>query len=179
MLLVLVNPAKADGLSREATVTGLGGNGTCTVEVNVDGVAEVEISGNMGYLTTISGQPAHWRRFQCNTPLPRDPADFQLARAAGRGFLRLVREPRGSGGRAVIRIDDPNPGRGVYTFDLQWRDPRGGTWPPMHHPPGWGRGSGGFPPTDSVVACQDSVTNRLRHDGYAFVTFDRTSGLFH
>ncbi len=114
----------------------------------MDHAAEVEISGDNGLLTTIAGQPAVWRRFQCNAPLPRNPADFRLVRLDGRGTLRLVQEPGGTRGRAVIQINDPKGGRANYAFDLQWRG--------MGHAPG----PGGFPMPRAIRACQDLVTDR-------------------
>src|ERR1700678_3541819 len=130
MVVVCATTAHANPVSRRATITGGGGNGRCTIEVNVDASAEVEISGDMGLLTTVAGQPADWRRFQCNAPLPANPADFRFTKMNGRGNIRLVQDPRSTRGRALIRIDDPQSGRGGYTFDLQWRGPGGGGWTP-------------------------------------------------
>jgi len=183
ILGVLMPVAQANPVSRRATLTGGGGNGRCTIEVSVDDSAEVEVSGDMGLLTTISGQPAEWRRFQCNAPLPPKPVDFRFVRIGGRGAIRLIQDPRSTGGRAVIHIDDPQRSRGVYTFDLQWRGPGGGGWTPGPPPPqpghwpspGSGAGPGGFPTARAIRLCQDSVTTRLNRDGYHYVNFDRTS----
>jgi hypothetical protein len=160
--------APANPVSRRATITGGGGNGRCTVEVSVDHSAEVEISGDRGLLTTTAGQPATWRRFQCNTPLPRNPVDFRLGGTNGRGTVRLIQDPRSTGGRVVVQITDRQGGRATYSFDLQWRGPRnGGGWTPGHGP-------GGFPMARAIQICQDSVTGRLNRDGYSYVTFERT-----
>lgn len=106
---------------RRATLTGgRGDRGKCTIEVDVDDVAEVEVSGDSGRLRTLAGQPAEWRRFECSDPLPRNPADFRFRGIDGRGRVTLVRDPR-SGGRAVVRIEDPRGGREGYTFDLEWQ----------------------------------------------------------
>jgi hypothetical protein len=121
----LIQPAPANPVSRRATITGGGGNGRCTIEVSVDHSAEVEISGDTGLLTTTAGQPAAWRRFQCNAPLPRNPVDFRLGAINGRGTVRLIQDPRSTRGRAVVQINDPKGGRAWYTFDLQWRGPGG------------------------------------------------------
>lgn len=175
ILAGLAQSAHANPVSRRATITGGGGNGRCTIEVTVDHAAEVEISGDMGLLTTVAGQAADWRRFQCNAPLPANPTDFRFAKMNGRGSMRLVQDPRSTRGRAVVRIDDPQGGRGGYTFDLQWRG-AGGGWTPGPPPPypGHGPGTGGFPMARAIQACQDSVSLRLRGDGYHFVTFENT-----
>jgi hypothetical protein len=174
--------AYANPVSRRATITGGGGNGRCSIEVSVDHAAEVEISGDNGLLTTTAGQPAAWRRFQCNAPLPRNPVDFRFGGSNGRGTIRLVQDPRGTGGRAVVQITDPQGGRANYTFDLQWRGPGGGggwtpgapTAPPDHGTwPGSGHG-GGFPMARAIQICQDSVTDRLSRNGYSHITFERT-----
>ena len=170
ILFVLTEVAGANPISRRATITGGGGNGRCTVQISVDHTAEVEVSGDMGVLTTIAGQPASWRRFQCNAPLPSNPVDLRFAKTQGRGTVQMVQDPRRTGGRAVVHISDTQGGRSEYTFDLQWRGPGGG-WapgPPSGHWPGPGGSMG-----RAMEACQDSVTNRLNGDGYRYVTFDR------
>ena len=94
--------------------------GKCTIEVEVDGVADVEVRGDTGYLRTLQGQPSTWRRFECTSAMPRNPVDFRFKGIDGRGDVRLMREP-GSAGAAVVRIDDNKGGREGYTFDLEWR----------------------------------------------------------
>jgi hypothetical protein len=189
ILTGFMQPAHANPVSRRATITGVGGNGRCTIEVTVDHSAEVEVSSDTGLLTTVAGAPSRWRRFQCNTPLPANPVDFRFIRTAGRGTLRLVQDPRSTGGRAVIHIDDPQGGEANYTFDLQWRGPSGGWAPPPPppgpgpfpgHGPGWGggpgpgHGPGGLPTARVIRLCQDSVTDRLNRQGYRYVTFEST-----
>jgi len=163
---------------RRATITGGGSGerGKCTMEVVVDGAAEVEVSGDTGRLRTLSGQKAFWRRFQCTEPLPFNPGDFRFIGVDGRGSVRLLRDPRNNRGDAVVRIDDPRGGREGYTFDFQWRGSGRGGWPPAppQPPPGRGPGRGGFPMAKAIRLCQDSVTDRLNRDGYPYVTFERT-----
>lgn len=109
--------------------------GTCTAEVEVDGVAEVGIRGNEGRIRTLSGQPASWRRLECTGPLPTSFSDFRFKGVDGRGKQTLVVDPRSGGGMAVVRIEDPQGGREGYTFDIEWRagagwdqDGRTGSW---------------------------------------------------
>jgi hypothetical protein len=187
-LFLLLQPAQADTAYRRATITGGGGgNGWCTIEVNVDHAAEVEISGDSAVLRTLAGQQSFWRRYQCNRPLPRNPSDFRMERIGGRGTVRLLRNPRNNGGKAVVHIEDPKGGRGVYTFNIQWSGFGGGGWqpappsptpgwPPAPLPPAPGHppGPGGFPMARAIRICQESVTNRLNRDGYPVVTFERT-----
>jgi hypothetical protein len=79
-LFLLGQSLHATTVTRQATMIGFGGaNGKCTVEVNVDGVAELEISGDTGSLKTLAGQTAVWRRFQCNQPLPHNLAISALS----------------------------------------------------------------------------------------------------
>jgi hypothetical protein len=178
LLAGLAQSAHANPVSRRATITGGGGNGRCTIEVSVDHAAEVEISGDMGVLATTAGQPAAWRRFQCNSPLPPRPVDFRLGRINGRGTVRLMQDPRETRGRAVIQITDPQGGRGSYTFDIEWRG-SGSGWTPGAPPwpgpgPGPGHDPGGFPMPRAIRMCRDSVTSRLNRDGYRHVTFEGT-----
>src|SRR5215813_2620197 len=110
----------AQNYSRRAAISGGGSDrGKCTIEVVVDGAAEVEVRGDTAYLRNLAGQPAQWRRFECNGPLPPNPIDFRFAGVDGRGRQQLVRDPR-NGGAAVVRIEDPQGGSEGYTFDLFW-----------------------------------------------------------
>ena len=110
-----------------AQIRGGGGDrGKCTIEVEVDSVAEVEIRGDEGRLRTISGSPAVWRRMVCNQPLPSNPLEFHFSGVDGRGNQMLVRDPASNRGTAVIRIEDPKGGREGYTFDIEWRGAGGG-----------------------------------------------------
>jgi len=172
MLVMLTLPAFGNPVPRSATIVGGGGYPQCTIEVTVDGSAEVEIFADSGQLTTLSGRDASWRQCQCSAPLPHMPMDFGLSAVEGRGSVRVVREPRSNGGRAVVRIDDPQAGAGRYRFDFQWQGPGGGGWSPGP-PSGRGPGRGGFPM--AMRACQDSVTAQLNQSGYPYVNFTSTT----
>ena len=134
---------------RQAEIRGgRGDEGKCTIEVDVDDVAEVEIRGGRGWLRTLSGQPSTWRRFICSEPLPPNPRDFRFQGIDGRGRQNLVQDPS-RGGRAVVRIEDPRAGREGYTFDLIWRLGGGGGFegrPPVGRPPVVVGGGGPRPP---------------------------------
>jgi len=113
--------ATGNAQPRRAQITGGGDRdrGKCTIEVVVDGAADVEVRGDTANLRTLAGQPAQWRRFQCNTVMPLHPVNFRFSGIDGRGRQQLVRDPRGSA-PAVVRIDDPKGGSEGYTFDLEW-----------------------------------------------------------
>src|SRR5260370_16684655 len=119
--------------SRRATA--MGGvstdRGKCTIEVGVDGAAEVEVRGDTANLRNLAGQPPRWRRFECNGPLPPNPLDFRFAGVDGRGRQQLVQDPR-NGGVAVVRIEDPPNGSEGYTFHLFFSR----TYHTMHPNPG-------------------------------------------
>ena len=148
---VVAFPAGAQQYQRRATMVGGGGpdRGKCTIEVVVDGSAEVEIRGDQGIIRNISGRPAEWRRFQCSAPLPRNPAGFRFAGVDGRGRQQLVGDPR-NGGVAVVRIEDPQGGSEGYTFDLIW----GGVNEPVRIPE---RPSRRFTVEQAISVCQDGV----------------------
>lgn len=112
---------EAQTYSRRATATGNIGadRGKCTIEVVVDGAAEIAVRGDTATLRNLAGQPPQWRRFECNGPLPANPVDFRFAGVDGRGRQQLVQDPRSSG-VAVVRIEDPQSGSEGYTFDLLW-----------------------------------------------------------
>jgi len=163
-------PIGAQTVERRATLTGGGGNdsGKCTVEVYVDGSADVEIRGDRGSLRTVSGQPAQWRRFECSGPIPTNPGDFRFSGVDGRGRQELVQDPRNGRGAAVVRIQDSNGGAEGYTFDLVWRG-AGPVSNPTGHPSG-GMDHGNSP-RDGARACQDAVRERANQQ-YGFRDID-------
>ena len=143
----IAGSVEAQTVSRRATAmrsTG-GDRGKCTIEVVVDGAAEVEVRGDTANLRNLAGQPPQWRRFECNGSLPANPVDFRFAGVDGRGSQQLVQDPR-NGGVAVVRIEDPQSGSEAYTFDLFWSNSssggnrnfgyqaRPGSQPPEHDP---------------------------------------------
>ncbi len=134
--------SSAQSFERRADITGGGGDrGKCTIEVVVDGAAEVEIRGDRALLRNLAGRPPQWRRFVCNSPMPPNPAEFRFAGVDGRGRQTLVRAP-GGGGPAIVRLEDPDNGQEGYTFDLFWRNgfaPPPPTAPPPIAPPPPGR----------------------------------------
>ncbi len=124
----LTMTAGAQQVSRRANITGNAVDGKCTIEVNVDGAAEVEVQGSEGRMRNLSGQPAVWRRFVCDGQMPANPHDFRFRGIDGRGSVQLVQDPRQNGGRIVFRIEDPQGGREGYTVDLEWRGSSDGRW---------------------------------------------------
>jgi hypothetical protein len=106
------------GQQRRATMVGGGGPdyGKCTIEVMVDGGAQVEVRGD-SHATRHEWPTPQWRRFECTGPLPANPANFRFAGVDGRGSQTLARDPR-NGGAAVVQIADPQGGSEGYTFDL-------------------------------------------------------------
>jgi hypothetical protein len=122
----LTSAVHGQNYQRQASIGG-GGNpnqGKCTIEVIVDGAAQVEIRGASATLHNLSGQPAQWRRFECNAPMPVNPPNFRFQGIDGRGRQSLVRDPQ-NGGVAVVQIEDKDNGAQGYTFDIMW-DSRGG-----------------------------------------------------
>ncbi len=166
--------------SRTAEIRGGGREGKCTIEVDVDDIAEVDIAGNRAQIRTFAGGPARIVRFVCNQAMPGIPYDFRFQGIDGRGRQTLLREP--GRGPAVVRIDDPKGGREGYTFDIFWRGATGvrpniGERPGFEGPldrvdrggnSGWsrelnfrGRGAGEYRsnrgPTDRLLDCRVSI----------------------
>jgi len=171
VILVVISVLTAQEQTRRATIRGggRGDSGKCTIEVDVDDVAEVSVSGDNGWIRTLAGQPAYWKRFECTGPIPSRPGDFRFTGVDGRGSQQLVRDPRDNRGTVVVRIEDPKSGREGYTFDLEWR---GGSTSWIDDR-GRGEGSGGQV-RDAIRACQDAVRDRLDRDGYRGVSFRST-----
>lgn len=160
---VIVGEASGQTMQRRANISGGGGpdRGRCTVEVVVDGAAEVEIRGDNAVLRDLSGQSPQFRRFECTGPLPANGANFRFTGVNGRGSQELVRAPQ-NGGPAVIRIQDREGGAGSYTFELAWgemlrgggdRDGRGGDDRDRDRRPAGPR----YTTEQAVRVCQDAV----------------------
>ena len=165
------------GISRRANMVG-GGNanqGKCTIEIIVDGAAEVSIRGDSAILNNLKGQMPQWRRFECSGVMPANPQDFRFAGVDGRGTQTLLRDPR-NGGAAVIQIVDPDNGSEGYTFDMFWGSGYGNGGVSGGYEPQRGRGYNGnndrgyndrgngdgyyrrpLNRDDAVRACQDAV----------------------
>ena len=138
------------GQSYERRAMIRGGNpdrGKCTIEVVVDGAADVEVRGDSAVLRNLNGQPPQGRRFECTDPLPANPLNFHFSGVDGRGRQELIRDPR-NGGVAVVRIEDSDNGSEGYTFDLTWS------------------GSAGYPGGQAGPGYQRDDRNRQPGPGY-------------
>src|SRR5437763_13634954 len=83
--------AQRSDRSMRATITGGGGDsGKCTIEVVVDGWAQVEVYGDSARLVRLDGNPAEWRRFECKLVMARNPVNFRLSGVDGMGKIRLI-----------------------------------------------------------------------------------------
>lgn len=124
VLACALGPLSAQDLERRAEMRpgGPPGEGRCTIEVVVDGVAEVEVRWDKAVMRDLGGARPQWRRFECTAPLPPDAGDFRFRALGGRGKQQLLRDPR-NGGAAVVRIEDPQSEAGGYTFELAWHGP--------------------------------------------------------
>lgn len=168
----LLIPALAQDNTIRASISGEGGDGKCTFEVEVEGIAEVEIRGDQGYLRTVSGLPARWRRLVCNQPLPEVPTGFRFKGIDGRGSQRLIREPAGNQGVAVVQIEDPKNGSEGYTGDIIWEGSAA-------RPAVSQSGAGTFGQSSGVWGGQgwgSSWGDSVAFTGMGNGTFDRTGG---
>jgi len=188
----LLLAASASGQTTiNAQITGGGGAGKCTFEVRVDGVANVQIRGNQGYIQTKQGMPAQWVRLKCNQPLPRNPYNFRFAGVDGRGKQYILRDPGQNNGVAVIRIEDTRSGYEGYTGDIMWNGGSngGGNWNNWWQDDwngGGGWGGGGRPPApppppsggggwnkNVVPNCQNTIRRNIQSQvGGANVNFN-------
>jgi hypothetical protein len=87
----------------------------------VDGVAEIRIQGRQVALSS-EGQPLRNVRYDIvGASLPNRDVSLQLARANGRGTIRVTQQPsRYNNYTAVIRIEDRSSGAAPYDFNLRW-----------------------------------------------------------
>jgi hypothetical protein len=181
--LTALAPLASAGQSSSMRANIVGGNGgKCTFEIEVDGVAEVEIRGSQGYLRTISGSRATWRRLQCSEPLPKRPNDFRFKGVDGRGRQDLSRDPNSNGGTAVIRVEDPQGGREGYTGDIFWNSGGGnygGSYGGSHGAfgdSGSGGAFGGSGGNNWGGGWDNSWGSNINYSGRGSGNFDRQGG---
>jgi len=163
-------------LFRGRITGGAGDRGKCTIEVVVDGSAEVEVYGAEGRMRTLTGASATWRRMDCNMALPANPAEFKFSPQEGRGKQYIVRSPEENRGIAMVRIEDSAGGSEVYKFDLEWRGTNGGLTSGGFGNPNSGgsifdapRGPGNNPPIGvgpGLAGWNQQVDFRGRGEGY-------------
>ena len=170
----------AQSYQRRAVMTGGGfpGGGQCQVEVMVDGSAQVDIRGDNAVLRNMSGQTPQWRVFECTGVMPTNVSNFELRDTQGRGDIELVRDPR-NGGEAVVRIEDPESGPGIYRFRMVWNNGVPGGYRERNT---WGENGNyrqQFTRQDALRACQDSVRteamNRFHTGNLEFKTSAQTN----
>jgi hypothetical protein len=154
-----------------ANISGGTGNGKCTFEVVVYGIADVQIRGDEGRLVSIDGAPVEWRRLDCNQPLPSSANDFDFKGVDGHGKQFLEQSPSGNDGVAVIRIDNARGEKGGkaegYTGDITWKGGRY-TDNTFHGDHGWNNGSnnwaGGPAGSTASQACMNAVAARVQQE---------------
>lgn len=171
---LLASLCAAQNLQRRANITGGGDRdrGKCTIEVVVDGAADIEIRGGSAFLRNQSGQRPQWRRFDCTSQMPDYPADVRFKGVDGRGRQQLIQVPQGGGGAVIVRIEDTEGGTEGYTFDITWALQPGGYYADN---PGI-TGNRQFPDNDAVQACQQAIRQQAASRfGGANVTFRTAS----
>ena len=90
---------------------------------DVDDALEIRIQGNRIDYRTLSGKSVrHVRADFANGGLPRNDVQVFVTDQTGRGSVSVVQQPSSwNNYTAVIRVYDPRPGYGAYSFDLGWR----------------------------------------------------------
>jgi hypothetical protein len=154
-----------------ANISGGSGNGKCTFEVMVYGVAEVQIRGDEGRLVSLDGSPVEWRRLNCNQALPYSANDFHFSGVDGHGRQNLAQSPSGNNGVAVIRIDNTVGNRAGkpegYTGEFSWKGGRYGN-NTRHGNDDWRNGAnswmGGSSASIASQACMNVVVPRIQQE---------------
>jgi hypothetical protein len=166
-LVALTGVASAQSPYRQATMVSAvdPSEGRCTVSVVVPGAADVEIRGDNGTLHTIAGPPPYWQRFECTGPLPYSSANLQIRAIEGNGRITLTRDSS-NGNVAIVRINNPDPGDPLYTFDVFWRPERVYTSSNADRM---------ILEDESIQSCQNAFEDRILSDGYRGVRFGAVS----
>jgi hypothetical protein len=116
--MMLLHGQSTDQIRASYRGGGDASRGKCTIDLVVDGAADVEVRGDTAYAHNLSGRPPRFRRFECTSPIP-PRANLRFDPQEGRGRQTLIRDPR-DGGPLVVRIEDPQGGSEGYKFDFYW-----------------------------------------------------------
>jgi hypothetical protein len=115
-----------DGYGRGNGGYGRGSNGASALRWtgDVDDALEIRIQGNRVDYRTLSGKSVrNVRADLVRGGLPRSDVQVFVTDQSGRGSVSVVQQPSARNGyTAVIRVYDPRPGYGDYSFDVDWRD---------------------------------------------------------
>lgn len=88
---------------------------------DVDGAAFLYIHGKRLKTETRDGGPIENQRYRISGALPALRQDVRLHITAGRGYVHVVEQPRVENDFTVtVAIEDRQPGRGSYSFALEW-----------------------------------------------------------
>ena len=108
---------------------GWGRDGSNTVSAlrwsgDVDDALEIRIQGNRVDYRTLNGKSVRNVRADLGRGgLPRNDVQVFVTDVNGRGTVTVVQQPSSRNNyTAVVRVYDPRPGYGGYSFDLNWRD---------------------------------------------------------
>lgn len=93
---------------------------------DVDDALEIRIQGDRIDYRTLSGKSVrNVRADLMRGGLPRSDVQVVVSDHSGRGSVSVVQQPSSYNGyTAVIRVFDPRPGYGDYSFDVSYRDSR-------------------------------------------------------
>jgi hypothetical protein len=154
--------------SLRVAITGTSGDrGKCSVEVLVDGVAEVEITGSQARMRTLSGARSAWKRLECNMALPSNPAEFKFTPSKSkRGKEALLHDPAGYGGTAVVRIEDPETGSQSYKFVFEWRGVKSAFEPGLRSGGSDPASQGGIVENEALAGWSGHIEFRGQGEGY-------------
>ena len=91
---------------------------------DVDDALEIRIQGNRVDYRTLSGKSVrNVRSDLVRGGLPRNDVTVMVSDRAGRGSVSVVQQPSAwNNYTTVIRVNDPRPGYGGYSFDVSYRN---------------------------------------------------------
>ena len=97
--------------------------GSCQLEVVIDGTAVISLSGETASYQILSGQAEKEASIGCNGAIPtRALSEFEVRKNKGRGTVKTLAAPNASNGfTGTVQIDDPARGADRYVLVLRWK----------------------------------------------------------
>lgn len=88
---------------------------------SVDDTVDVAFQGDQVWTRVLHGKGVEDVHARIGTPLPYAPVNVRLHDVYGRGNVTVLQQPRPwNRFTAIVRIDDPQDGRGDYSFGLNF-----------------------------------------------------------
>lgn len=105
-----------DPIFSATTSVAVATEGSCEIDVTVDGVVRFQVVGDQPQWEVLNGAPQQVKASTCTAAAPPSQADFVVEKKSGRGDVRMVEKYQGR-----VEINDKARGAGDYKLVVRWK----------------------------------------------------------